>query len=67
MSEAYIKINDFHEISNITNTGNNINEILKRVEQVRQETDQFLQKVLEENTILIKIKKDEKEEIEDEN
>jgi hypothetical protein len=67
MSEAFIKINNTHEISNIPNTGNSIDEILKRVEQVRQETDKFLQKVLDENTVLIKIKKDEKEEIEEEN
>jgi hypothetical protein len=66
MSEAYLKINNTYEISNIPNGGNIIDEIIKRVEQVRKETDEYLQKVLDENKNLI-IKQNKKDEIDDEN
>ncbi len=65
MSEAFLKINKTYEISNIPNYGNSLDDIIKRVEQVRQETDQLLQIVLNENKNLI-IKQNKKEELEDE-
>ncbi len=60
MSEATIKINMNQTIVSLERDQNNYDDITKRIEIIKQETDSFLQNVLDHNkSIIIKQKKEE--------